>query len=91
METINLDINDYSDKEIEDILTLEYPYQAEDIKSSKVNLLKKLTQDNAVDSSTKRKIENFLDAASNRLIKIISSAIKESHYTGKSKFSEIKN
>lgn len=91
METINLDINDYSDKEIEDILTLEYPYQAEDIKSSKVNLLKKLTQDNAVDSSTKRKIENFLDAASNRLIKIISSAIKESHYTGKSKFSEMKN
>ena len=91
METINLDLNDYTDKEIEDILTLEYPYQFEDIENSKVNLLNKLTQDTGVDSTTKRKIENFLDAASNRLIKIISGAIDKSHYKGQDKFSEMKN
>ena len=91
METINLDINEYTDKEIEDILTLEYPYQYEDIQSSKVNLLSKLTQDSGVDSTTKRKIENFLDAASNRLIKIISSSIQHSHYKEKTKFSDMKN
>ena len=71
MESINFDVNEYTDKEIEDILTLEYPYQYEDIQKSKGNLLNKLTQDNEVDSTTKRRIENFLDAASNRLISII--------------------
>ena len=38
MESINLDVNEYTDKEIEDILTLEYPYQYEDIQKSKGNL-----------------------------------------------------
>lgn len=91
MESINLDVNEYTDKEIEDILTLEYPYQYEDIQKSKGNLLNKLTQDNEVDSTTKRSIENFLDAASNRLISIISSSIDKSHYKGKDRFSEMKN
>lgn len=91
METINLNLNDYSDKEIEDILTLEYPYQYEDIQRSKENLLNKLVQDTGVDSSKKRKIENFLDAASNRLIKIISGAINEVHYKGEDKFSKMKS
>lgn len=91
METINLDINEYTDKEIEDILTLEYPYQYEDINSSKQNLLSKLTQDTGVDSTTKRRIENFLDAASNRLIKIISGAIDKSHFKENTKFSNMTN
>jgi len=91
MESINLDVNEYTDKEIEDILTLEYPYQYEDIQKSKGNLLNKLTQDNEVDSTTKRRIENFLDAASNRLISIISTSIDKSHYKGKDRFSEMKN
>ena len=91
MESINLDVNEYTDKEIEDILTLEYPYQYEDIQKSKGNLLNKLTQDNEVDSTTKRRIENFLDAASNRLISIISASIDKSHYKQKDKFSEMKN
>jgi hypothetical protein len=91
MESINLDVNEYTDKEIEDILTLEYPYQYEDIQKSKGNLLNKLTQDNEVDSTTKRRIENFLDAASNRLISIISASIENSHYKQKDKFSEMKN
>jgi hypothetical protein len=84
-------VNEYTDKEIEDILTLEYPYQYEDIQKSKGNLLNKLTQDNEVDSTTKRRIENFLDAASNRLISIISASIENSHYKQKDKFSEMKN
>lgn len=91
METINLDVNEYTDKEIEDILTLEYPYQYEDIQKSKGNLLHKLIQDNQVDSTTKKRIENFLDAASNRLIQIISSSIDKSQYKGKDKFSQMKN
>jgi hypothetical protein len=91
METSNLDINEYTDKEIEDILTLEYPYQFEDIQNSKTNLLQKLTQDTGVDSTTKRRIENFLDAASNRLIGIISSAIDNSHTKHKDSFSQMKN
>ncbi len=91
METINLDINEYTDKEIEDILTLEYPYQYEDIQNSKTNLLQKLIQDTGVDSTTKRRIENFLDAASNRLIGIISSAIDKSHFKQTDSFSQLKN
>jgi hypothetical protein len=91
METINLDINEYTDKEIEDILTLEYPYQYDDIQNSKTSLLQKLTQDTGVDSTTKRRIENFLDAASNRLIGIISSAIDNSHTKHKDSFSQMKN
>lgn len=91
MESIILDVNEYTDKEIEDILTLEFPYQYEDIQKSKGNLLNKLTQDNEVDSTTKRRIEKFLDAASNRLITIISASIDKSHYKQKDKFSEMKN
>lgn len=91
MESIILDVNEYTDKEIEDILTLEFPYQYEDIQKSKGNLLNKLTQDNEVDSTTKRRIEKFLDAASNRLIAIISASIDKSHYKQKDKFSEMKN
>ena len=31
MDSFLLNINDYSDKELEDILSLSYPYQQEDI------------------------------------------------------------
>ena len=41
MDYLNLNIDEYTNKELEDILALEYPYNQEDIKDKQNNLYKK--------------------------------------------------
>ena len=85
-----LNINDYSDKELEDILSLSYPYQQEDIVSKKNELYVKLVDDDSVTNEMKSKITSFLDTASFRLSKIISNGIELSR-TNVDSFNELKN
>ena len=90
MDSFLLNINDYSDKELEDILSLSYPYQQEDILSNKNELYVKMVNDDSVTSDMKTRISSFLDTASFRLSKIISNGIELSG-TNVNTFSELKN
>ena len=90
MDTFVLNINDYSDKELEDILSLSYPYQPEDIITQKKELYVKMIDDESVNNEMKVKITNFLDNAAFRLSKIISNGIELSN-TNDTTFSSLKN
>jgi len=90
MDSFLLNINDYSDKELEDILSLSYPYQQEDILLNKNELYVKMVNDDSVTSDMKTRINSFLDTASFRLSKIISNGIELSR-TNINTFGELKN
>jgi len=90
MESFLLNINDYSDKELEEILSLSYPYQPQDIKMKRDELYVKLVNDNSVNNDMKTKITIFLDTISIRLTKIISTGIQQSTIKSE-KFYDLKN
>jgi hypothetical protein len=90
MDSFLLNVNDYTDSELEDILMLTYPYQHDDILIKKNDLYVKLVADNSVNSEMKSKITKFLDIASDRLSKIISTGIRLSNIKP-DKFNELKN
>ena len=75
MELLNININDYSDTELEEILSLEYPYVKEDIITNREKLYKKLVDDDSVEIITKNKIHTFLNKISHRLEQIISKGM----------------
>ena len=72
MDSFLLNVNDYSDAELEDILSLTYPYQLGDIVTKKNELYVKLVDDNSVNGETKTKITQFLDTISVRLSNVVS-------------------
>ena len=75
MDLLNLNIEAYNDRELEEMLSLTYPYREEDIVLQKNDLYKKLIDDNSVDVGTKDKITDFLNKIAQRLEKIISKGI----------------
>ena len=90
MESLNLNIDEYTNKELEDILSLEYPYNQEDIKGKQSDLYNKLIADNSVEVETKGGIKNFLNKVAYRLENIISKGIQLSD-KHKDRFNEVKN
>jgi hypothetical protein len=87
-----LNVDDYKDDELEEILSLSFPYQQDDIATKKNELYVKLVQDNTVDNNTKTKITEFLDMVSFRLSKVISSGYGQSVTKRKgTNFNELKN
>ena len=91
MESLTTNINEYSDKELEDMFNLVYPYQHEDIIAKKGELYVKIQNDNSIDRSTKEKISGFLDTVSMRLIKIITTGVEQSHTKYPDSFSQMIN
>ena len=67
MDALVLNINEYSDNELEDILSLTYPYNKDDIAIKKKELYKKLISDSSVTVETKTQISTFLDTVYLRL------------------------
>ncbi len=90
MDYLNLNIDEYTNKELEDILALEYPYNQEDIKDKQNNLYKKLIDDNSVEVETKGGIKKFLNKVAHRLENIISKGIQLSDKP-KDRFNEVRN
>ena len=78
MDLLNLNHTEYSDKELEDILSLSFPYQTDEILSQKKNMIQKMTNDPSLNISTKQNISSFLDNVSSRLINIVSTGIHKS-------------
>lgn len=79
MDGLNTNIKDYSDKELEEMFDLVYPYRVEDIVEKKENLFKKIKGDNTITGDTKNNITTFLDTVSHKLVNIITKGIEESH------------
>ena len=90
MESLNLNIDEYTNKELEDILSLDYPYNQQDIVDKQKNLYEKLIADNSVEVETKGGIKNFLNKVSHRLESIISRGIQQSDKPRDS-FNELRN
>ena len=67
MEAIVLNINEYSDTELEEILSLTYPYNDDDVIVKKNELHKKLLTDQSVTVETKGQITKFLETVTSRL------------------------
>ena len=90
MDLLNLNHTEYSDKELEDILSLSYPYQTDEILSQKKNMLQKMDGDSSITISSKQNINQFLDDISSRLINIVSTGIHKSG-TENTTFGKMKN
>lgn len=91
MEGLNLNIEEYNQEELEDILSLEYPYQSNELSISIDNLRNKLTSDTEIDVTIRSNIENFLERMYIKLESIIKKGIKESIHKRPSEFSDMTN
>lgn len=76
MEIWNLNINEYTNRELEDILSLCYPYNQSDIIDKQKDLYYKLLSDNSVNNERKSEIKHFLNNVVGRLEKLISTRIQ---------------
>ena len=79
MDGLNTNIKDYSDREMEEMSDLVYPYRIEDIVEKKNELFKKIKGDSTITGDTKNNITTFLDTVSHKLVNIITKGIEESH------------
>jgi hypothetical protein len=79
MDGLNTNIKDYSDKELEEMFDLVYPYQVDEIVEKKGELFKKIKGDDTITGHTKNNITTFLDTVSHKLVNIITKGIDESH------------
>ena len=67
METINLNSDSYSEKEIEKLLHLSQPYDTSDIFRAKEQLIIKITNTSSLGNEKQREISNFINTISTRL------------------------
>lgn len=94
MESLNLNVDEYSNFEIEEILSLTYPYSENDIKLKQQSLYDKLLGDNSVNLQAKNEITKFLNDISHRLEKIIKNMVQgqqESVPDKSNNFNNLKN
>ena len=64
MDNFDLNINNYSVSELEELLTLGKQYNPEDIKYKKDNICMKIVNDDTISFDMKSKLENFFEKAS---------------------------
>ena len=69
MDLVNLNINEYTDIELEDIFSLKNPYNIEDLKRKKEDMYNNLINDKSVELTTKSSIKDFLSKITDRLEK----------------------
>jgi hypothetical protein len=69
MDLVNLNINEYTDVELEDIFSLNNPYSIEDLKKKKHDMYNNLINDESVELTTKSSIRDFLSKITDRLEK----------------------
>ena len=88
MEDFDLNIQNYSIKELEDLLTLQVGYSRDEVCSKKDKICMKVMNDNSLSFEMKGRIGNFFDLAS-KLLKNMSSITKNksgnlsnNHYDG---------
>jgi hypothetical protein len=75
----DLNINNYSVEELEELLTLGHNYRTEDVGYKKDKLCTKIMNDSTLSFDMKAKIGDFFENASKTLCKVIRSSKKNSH------------
>ena len=91
MDALILNINEYSDNELEEILSLTYPYNRHDIAIKKKELYEKLISDSSVTIETKTQISSFLDTVYLRLCDITNNDNNLSFNSVKNSVKEVNN
>jgi hypothetical protein len=61
MDNFDLNINNYSVRELEELLSLDRQYNPNDIRYKKDNICMKIADDNTISFDMKSKLENFFD------------------------------
>jgi hypothetical protein len=61
MENFDLNINNYSVRELEELLSLDRQYNPDEIRYNKDNICMKIADDNTISFDMKSKLENFFD------------------------------
>lgn len=61
MENFDLNINNYSVRELEELLSLDRQYNSDEIRYNKDNICIKIADDNTISFDMKSKLENFFD------------------------------
>jgi hypothetical protein len=68
MENMELNIQKYTNKELEEILFLNYPYTKEDIVKNQHNVKNNINSNKKIDNQTKKNLIFFIDNILNRLV-----------------------
>ena len=77
MDNFDLNISNYSVKELEEILTLVPNYNEQDIDYNKDKICKKIMNDTTLSFDAKVKLGNFFEGVSNMLGKVSSPYMKK--------------
>ena len=92
MDNFDLNINNYSLKELEEILTLLPNYNEDDISCNKDKICKKIMNDTTLSFEAKVKLGDFFEGVSNMLGKVLSSPyMKKDTHSDVYDFRELKN
>merc|ERR1711871_755016 len=67
-ESMELDIEKYTNKELEEILFLNYPYTKEEIVNNQKNVKNNINNNSKINPQTKNNLNMFIDKILNRLI-----------------------
>lgn len=89
MQSFNLNTNEYSKEELEDILSLKKTYTKQDILLKKNDLCSNLNNDSSLDETSRKNINDFLNKISSTLIKIYNE--QTSTMGLNTNFNELKN
>jgi hypothetical protein len=68
MESMELNIDQYTNKELEDILYLNYPYTKEEITISQQKLKQTVNSNSKINNTHKQNLNHFIDKILNKLI-----------------------
>ena len=94
MDNFDLNLSNYSVKELEEILTLVPNYNEQDIGYNKDKICKKIMNDTTLSFDAKVKLGNFFEGVSNMLGKVFTTYTKKDNdekYGDVSDFRELKN
>ena len=78
MDSFDLNIQNYTIKELKGLLSLSDVYDIYDVTSKKENILKKISNDNTMTIDMKIKMNNFIEVASKILLNLIDSSSSSS-------------
>ena len=76
-QKFNLNIQDYTKQELEDLFDLEYPYTQKEVDTKSSNLRKKLLKDASLDDGKKDEIIIFMESAKKHLSPTLTGSVLE--------------
>ena len=76
MDAFNLNIDEYKDSELEELMRLSIPYTNNDVTKAKEVLLRQLITNADLSAEKKREITFFVDSIASRIANIASKALQ---------------